>query len=584
MSMPDKWEYPWFAAWDLAFHCVALAHSTRRSPSTSCCCCAGSGSSTPTGPCPPTSGTSATSTRPCRPGRRSRCSPSTAPATSTSSAACSTSCWSTSPGGSTARTPAARTCSRAASWGWTTSARSTAPTCRSAARSSSPTPPAGWPSTRSPWPPSPRSCTARAGGPRSTWCSSSSSTSPRSARPWTPWGCGTTPTASTTTSWSPPTGPRCRSRSGRWSASSRCSPPSWSTRRRSRGPGRWGRSSPGCSTELGGPGRLVEQGLLRGEPGDRRLLLGVVGVERLARLLAKLFDEREFLSPYGLRALSAYHRDHPYELKIDGVRAAIDYEPAESTTEMFGGNSNWRGPVWFPLNYLLISALERYHRFFGDELTVEYPTGGPGHPGPGRRRPAPAAHRPVPRRAGRAAALLRGGRPPPARPRLERQPASSTSTSTATTAPGSAPPTRRAGPGWSPTSSAGGRGRRGLRHRRPGPGPRPAGRVVTAAASHRVRVRPGRRFPLGATPGPGGTNFAVSSGVADGMLLCLFDDAGAETRIALPDYDAGVLARLRRGCGRRTPWPAGEGPPERTDLRPGPHLVEQLLPAGRIYL
>ena len=130
-------------------------------------------------------------------------------------------------------------------------------------------------------------------------------------------------------------------------------------------------------TRLGGPGSLAAQGLVRGEPGDRRLLLGVVGVEHLAKLLAKLFDESEFLSPYGLRALSAFHRDHPYELEVDGFRASIDYEPAESTTGMFGGNSNWRGPVWFPLNYLLISALERYHRFFGDELTVEYPTGGP---------------------------------------------------------------------------------------------------------------------------------------------------------------------------------------------------------------
>jgi hypothetical protein len=138
-----------------------------------------------------------------------------------------------------------------------------------------------------------------------------------------------------------------------------------------------GRASARLLDQLGGPERLAAQGLLRGEPGDRRLLLGVVGVEHLTKLLTTLLDEREFLSPYGLRALSAFHRDHPYELRVDGVRAAIDYEPAESTTGMFGGNSNWRGPVGFPLNYLLISALERYHRFFGDELTVEFPTGGP---------------------------------------------------------------------------------------------------------------------------------------------------------------------------------------------------------------
>ncbi|HEX9527688.1 MAG TPA: hypothetical protein VF951_09330, partial [Streptosporangiaceae bacterium] len=126
---------------------------------------------------------------------------------------------------------------------------------------------------------------------------------------------------------------------------------------------------------LGDRAKLAELGLLRGAPGNRRLLLCVAGVERLGKIFAKLFDEQEFLSPHGLRALSAYHRDHPYELDVEGVRATIDYEPAESTTAMFGGNSNWRGPVWFPLNYLIISALERYRRFFGDDFTIEYPTG-----------------------------------------------------------------------------------------------------------------------------------------------------------------------------------------------------------------
>ncbi len=121
--------------------------------------------------------------------------------------------------------------------------------------------------------------------------------------------------------------------------------------------------------------KLRETGMMRGEPGDQRLLLSVVGIDRLEKLFAKLFDKKEFLSPYGLRALSAYHRDHPYELDVEGVRATIDYEPAESTTGMFGGNSNWRGPLWFPLNYLVISVLERYYRFFGDELTFEYPAG-----------------------------------------------------------------------------------------------------------------------------------------------------------------------------------------------------------------
>ncbi|HET9256408.1 MAG TPA: glucosidase [Pseudonocardiaceae bacterium] len=120
---------------------------------------------------------------------------------------------------------------------------------------------------------------------------------------------------------------------------------------------------------------LTGAGLVRGDPGHRRLLVGVVGIDRLMRLFSKLFDPQEFLSPYGLRAISAIHREHPYEFEVEGVHASVDYEPAESTTGMFGGNSNWRGPVWFPLNYLATSALERYHRFFGDEFTVEYPTG-----------------------------------------------------------------------------------------------------------------------------------------------------------------------------------------------------------------
>jgi hypothetical protein len=126
---------------------------------------------------------------------------------------------------------------------------------------------------------------------------------------------------------------------------------------------------------LADPAKLRELGLLRGQPGDQRLLLSLAGPAHLERLLARLFDEAEFLSPHGLRALSAYHRGHPYVIDVEGVQASIDYEPAESTTAMFGGNSNWRGPVWFPLNYLLITVLERYHRFFGDDFTIEYPTG-----------------------------------------------------------------------------------------------------------------------------------------------------------------------------------------------------------------
>ncbi len=126
---------------------------------------------------------------------------------------------------------------------------------------------------------------------------------------------------------------------------------------------------------LGDTGEMIAAGILRGDVGQRRLLVGVIGLDRLRRLCQPLFDPGEFLSPHGLRSLSATHRDHPYVLDIEGVHAQIDYEPAESTTPMFGGNSNWRGPVWFPLNYLAATALERYHEFFGADLTVEYPTG-----------------------------------------------------------------------------------------------------------------------------------------------------------------------------------------------------------------
>jgi hypothetical protein len=108
--------------------------------------------------------------------------------------------------------------------------------------------------------------------------------------------------------------------------------------------------------------------------GDRRLL-SIVDRDRLVRVLKVMLDEKEFLSPYGVRSLSRIHRDHPYILRMDGADHRVDYEPADASSGLFGGNSNWRGPVWFPVNYLLIEALQRFHHYFGDELTVECPTG-----------------------------------------------------------------------------------------------------------------------------------------------------------------------------------------------------------------
>lgn len=106
-----------------------------------------------------------------------------------------------------------------------------------------------------------------------------------------------------------------------------------------------------------------------------RRLLSIVGPEQLRRVLKIMLDEDEFFSDYGIRALSKYHEKHPYTLNVGGVEHRVSYEPAESTTGLFGGNSNWRGPIWFPLNYLLIESLQKFHYYFGDDFKVECPTG-----------------------------------------------------------------------------------------------------------------------------------------------------------------------------------------------------------------
>ena len=109
--------------------------------------------------------------------------------------------------------------------------------------------------------------------------------------------------------------------------------------------------------------------------GGGHRLLAIPSRERLTRVLRYLLDENEFLSPYGIRSISRIHMEQPYVFRANGDEFRVDYVPGESNTGLFGGNSNWRGPIWFPVNYLLVEALERYHYFYGDSLRVEYPTG-----------------------------------------------------------------------------------------------------------------------------------------------------------------------------------------------------------------
>ncbi len=108
--------------------------------------------------------------------------------------------------------------------------------------------------------------------------------------------------------------------------------------------------------------------------GNRRIL-AVVNRTRLQRVLQTMLDETEFLSEFGIRALSRYHKNRPYKLSVDGQNYGVEYEPAESTTGLFGGNSNWRGPIWFPVNFLLIESLQKFHHYYGPGFKLEFPTG-----------------------------------------------------------------------------------------------------------------------------------------------------------------------------------------------------------------
>jgi hypothetical protein len=191
-------------------------------------------------------------------------------------------------------------------------------------------------------------------------------------------------------------------------------------------------------------------------PGGEAMILSLLPPVHLERVLREALAEDAFLSPHGLRALSRRHLAEPFKVDIEGYTASIDYEPGESTTNLFGGNSNWRGPVWFPVNYLFMESLLRWDDALGDDFTVEYPTGS-GH----RMRlrdvaadlaerlvsiwvPDAEGHRPFAGRR-RSSGTIRNGETC----------SSSTSTSTATPGRGSGRRTRPAGPGSWPTCCAG---------------------------------------------------------------------------------------------------------------------------------
>ena len=197
---------------------------------------------------------------------------------------------------------------------------------------------------------------------------------------------------------------------------------------------------PAVTAALWGHGRQAEA--------TGPVLFALFDETRLRRILARMLDEEEFLGPHGIRSVSRWHAEHPYVFKVDGQEYRVGYLPAESDTGMFGGNSNWRGPVWFPINVMLIRALLNLHVFFGDEFTVECPTGS------GQQLNLYEVAREISDRLtgtfleGRRTATVRctAGSRSCSPTRTGATWCCSTSTSTATTAPASAPATRPAGP------------------------------------------------------------------------------------------------------------------------------------------
>jgi hypothetical protein len=108
---------------------------------------------------------------------------------------------------------------------------------------------------------------------------------------------------------------------------------------------------------------------------DGRILFALPDRDKLTKVLRRVVDPQEFLSPYGIRSLSKYHEKHPYTFHVDGEAYTVRYVPGESHSGLFGGNSNWRGPIWFPTNYLMLESLRKYDLYYGDDLKIEYPAG-----------------------------------------------------------------------------------------------------------------------------------------------------------------------------------------------------------------
>ena len=466
-------------------------------------------------------------------------------------------------------------------------ARPLAPACR-AACSSSPTPPAGWRPTRWPWGPSRRSCDA----PRQRPADDLVQQVPRALRRDPRRDRDQGSVGRDRRAVLRPAGHRrrrrpCRSRSARWSASSRCWPRASSTRRCSTASQAVGKQFAEFLDRAGLRDReqLAELGLLRGEPGTP------AAAARRRRHRPARAAVREAVRPgrvpVPLRAARAVGLPPRAPLRAGrgGLHAAIDYEPAESTTAMFGGNSNWRGPVWFPLNYLVIAALERYHRFFGDDYTVEYPTGS-GQTADARRdrrRPVGPAGLDLPGRPRRAAAVLRRRRAPADTTRAGRTTSSFNEYFHGDNGAGLGASHQT---GWTGLVAD-------IIRRRHGDGDLASATLLRALARRRRDVTDvtapagaaGQPVPARRDAGRRGHELRRRVRTADGVQLCLFDDDGTETRVALPEHDGGVwhgfVPGVGAGPGLRLPGDRTVRPRPRAALQPCQAAARPVRPGDR---